>query len=194
MRVGNLSRMVCLRNSMMDRYEFDNAVITLWSSQDLIVLKLITLTLKQRLSNHIPRSCYHIGPWGIKKGRESYPDALSEYQFVMRSDIKGYYESIRFDVLMEIIEVYIDHPILLSLIGKALFRTETRGGLFYDFDEKGIPMGSPLSLLLGAIVLIPLDKAIGRIKDVFYARYMDDWVVLTKSKKHCVKLLKSLTK
>ncbi len=62
---------------------------------------------------------------------------------------------------MEIIESYIDHPILLNLIGKALFRTETRGGLFYDFDEKGIPMGSPLSPLLGAIALIPMDNAIG---------------------------------
>jgi hypothetical protein len=78
----------------------------------------------------------------------------------------------------------------LTLLRKALRRTETRGGLFYDFDAKGIPKGSPLSPLLGAIALIPLDKAIGRIKDVFYARYMDDWVVLTKSKTALRKVIK----
>ena len=108
----------------------------------------------------------------------------------MRSDIKGYYDSIRFDVLMEIIESYVLHPALLTLIRKALRRTETRGGNFYDFYDKGIPMGSPLSPLLGAIALIPLDKAIGQLKGVFYAHYMDDWVVLTASKTALRKVVK----
>jgi hypothetical protein len=43
---------------------------------------------------------------------------------------------------------------------------------------------------LGAIALIPLDKAIGRIKDVFYACYIGDWVVLTKSKTALRKVIK----
>ena len=55
-------------------------------------------------------------------------------------------------------------------------------------------MGSPLSLLLGAIALIPMDKAIGRIKGVFYARFMDDWVMLTKSKTALRKVVKSTHK
>lgn len=63
----------------------------------------------------------------------------------MRSDIKSYYDSIRFDVLMGIIESYVKHPMLLKLIHKACRRTETSGGIFYDYYEKGVPMGSPLS-------------------------------------------------
>ena len=70
----------------------------------------------------------------------------------------------------------------MTLLYKALHRTETRGGNFYDFEQKGIPKGSPLSPLLGAIALIPLDKAMGQIQQIFYARFMDDWIVLTKSK------------
>jgi len=108
----------------------------------------------------------------------------------MRSDVKSFYESTRFEVLMGIIETYVDHPVLLKLIYKALRRTETRGGWFYEYDQKGLPMGSPLSPLLGAISLIPLDKAMGQVKGIFYARYMDDWVVLTKSKTALRKIIK----
>jgi len=59
-----------------------------------------------------------------------------------------------------------------------------------DYDKKGIPKGSPLSPLLGAIALIPLDKAMGRIQGIFYQRYMDDWCVLTKSKSALRKVVK----
>jgi len=91
---------------------------------------------------------------------------------------------------MEIIESYVDHPVLLKLIHKVLRRTETRGGWFYEYDKNGLPMGSPLSPLLGAIALMPLDKAMGQIKGIFYARFMDDWVVLTKSKTALRKIVK----
>jgi len=177
--------------SLMDRYEFDDAVISLWSSQDMIALKLITLTLERQMAKHIPKSCYHVkGHGGLKKAVNHTYDALPKHKFVMRSDVKNYYDSIRFDVLMGIVEYYIDHPVLLKLLHKALRRTETRGGIFYDFHEKGIPMGSPLSPLLGAIALIPLDKAMGQINGIFYARFMDDWAVLTKSKTALRKVIK----
>ncbi len=161
---------------LLDRYEFDDAIISLWQSQDMIALKLITQVLGQLMADHIPLTCYHVkGHGGLKKAVSNTHAALSKHQYVMRSDVKGYYESIRFEVLMSIIESYVNHPVLLKLIYKALRRTETRGGWFYDYDQKGLPMGSPL----GAIALMPLDKAMGQIKGIFYARYMDDWIVLT---------------
>lgn len=57
----------------MDRYEFDDAVISLWSSQDMIALKLIALkliaqALERRMAEHISESCYHVkGHGGLKK-------------------------------------------------------------------------------------------------------------------------------
>lgn len=177
--------------SPLDRYEFDDGILSLWSSQDMMALKLITSALQQRMAEHIPKSCYHLkGHGGLKKAVAHTYAVLPKYQYVMRSDIKNYYDSIRFDILMEIIESYIQHPILLTLIRNACCRTETRGGIFYDYDEKGIPMGSPLSPLLGAIALIPLDKAMGQISGIFYARFMDDWAVLTKSKSALRKIVK----
>ena len=176
---------------MLERYEFDDATISLWSSQDMIALKLIAQALAARMDDHIPQSCYHIKDrGGLKRAVNHTQAALSEHHYVMRSDIKSYYQSIRFDVLMGIIEPHVHHLVLLTLLRKALQRTETRGGNFYDYDDKGIPKGSPLSPILGAIALMPLDKAIGQIKGVFYARYMDDWVVLTKSKTALRKVVK----
>jgi hypothetical protein len=176
---------------LLDRYSFDDAIVSLWLSQDMIALKLVTQSLGQRMAGHIPHSCYHIkGHGGLKKAVAQTYEAMPHHHYVMRSDIKGYYDSIRFDVLMEIIESYIQHPVLLTLVHKALRRTETRGGNFYDFYDKGLPMGSPLSPLLGAIALIPLDKAIGQLHGVFYARYMDDRVVLTTSKTALRKVVK----
>lgn len=154
-------------------------------------MKLIAQALGARMSEHIPKSCYHIKDrGGLKKAVCHTHAALSNNTYVMRSDIKSYYQSIRFDVLMGIVETYVTHPILLSLLYKALRRTETRGGHFYDYDQMGIPRGSPLSPILGAIALVPLDKAMGQINGIFYVRIMDDWVVLTKTKTALRKVVK----
>ena len=175
----------------LNRYTFKDAIISLWTSQDMIALKLITQAIESQMCLHIPQSCYHIkGHGGLKKAVHDTHRALPNYHYVMRSDIKSYYDSINFDVLMALLESYIKDPALLNLISKACHRTETHGGIFYDYPEKGIPMGSPLSPLLGAIALMPLDQAMGEIQDIFYSRFMDDWVVLTKSKTALRKVVK----
>ena len=173
------------------RYHFEDKTISLWSSKDMIALKLITQMLGMVMKDNIPKTCYHVkGHGGLKHDVRQTHKSLDQYQYVMRSDIKSYYDSIRYDSLMNIIEGYVKDPILLNLTYKALQRTETYGGLFYDFDKKGIPMGSPLSPLLGAIALIPLDLAISKTNDVFYARFMDDWCILTKTKTALRKIVK----
>ena len=177
--------------SPLTRYEFPDRTLSLWTSQDMIVLKLITQAMESCMAPHIAESCYHIkGHGGLKKAVHNTHTALPHYHYVLRSDIKSYYASIRFDRLMPIIESYINHHVLLSLISKALRRTETSGGLFWDYEEFGIPKGSPLSPFLGALALMPLDQAMGQMKDIFYARYMDDWIVLTKTKTALRKVIK----
>ncbi len=172
-------------------YEFDDAVVSVWSSKDMMALKIIANALFDHMRPHLPKSCYHVkGHGGLKRAVDHTVNAIANHAYVLRSDVKGYYDSIDFTVLMAIIESYVQDPILLTLLRKALHRTETRGGNYYEYNHKGIPMGSPLSPLLGAIALIPLDLAMGAIKNIFYARYMDDWVVLTNSKTALRKVVK----
>ena len=47
--------------------------------------------------------------------------------------------------------------------------------------EKGISLGCPLSPLMAALYLKPLDDALAKL-NVFYTRFMDDWVVLAPSR------------
>ena len=86
---------------LLDRYEFDDAIISLWTSQDMIALKLIAQVLGQFMADHIPMTCYHVkGHGGLKKAVADTYAALPDHQFVFRSDVKSYYEPTRFDVLM----------------------------------------------------------------------------------------------
>lgn len=117
-------------------------------------INLRAQALEGRIGFVIPKSCYHVKDHGgLKHAVRETHGALPHHHFVMRSDIKSYYQSIDFKSLMSIIETYIKHPVLLTLIYKACHRTETRGGTFHDYNERGIPKGSPLFPLLGAIAL-----------------------------------------
>ena len=157
----------------------------------MIALKLITQALQTRIAKNISPSCYHVkGHGGLKKAVQNTHAALSEYKYVFRSDIESYYESINFTILIDIIETYVKHPILSTLILKACRRTETSGGNFYDYHQRGLPKRSPLSPLLGALALLPLDYAMEGMPNIFYARFMDDWILFTNSKTALRKAIK----
>ena len=92
---------------------------------------------------------------------------------------------------MKIIDQHVKSPILTQLIHKAIYRTETFGGNFYDYHQKGIAKSCPLSPLLSAIALMPLDLAMENNKNIFYIRFVDDWIVFTKSKTMLRKIIKN---
>jgi len=101
-------------------------------------------------------------------------------KFVFKSDVKKYYASMDHDVLMGLVN---------SAVRDRKVRALIRGYMGHLVDEdgelrairKGISFGCPLSPVLGALYLKPLDDAIEK-EDVFYARYMDDWIVLADTR------------
>ena len=54
-------------------------------------------------------------------------------------------------------------------------------GELYQDIERGIPKGASLSPLLGAFYLLDLDRKMARL-DVTYMRYMDDILILAKTR------------
>ncbi len=58
----------------------------------------------------------------------------------------------------------------------------------YTHQVIGLPKGCPLSPLIGALYLKPLDDAM--VKCGFYIRFMDDWLVLVKTKRQLRRLIK----
>lgn len=112
----------------MDVYIHDDAPTYLWSSLDMMALKLIAKVLSSLIP--IPSTCYHT-KGGLKKAVRITASHKSTYTYVFRSDVKSFYESITFDVLMNLIKRYVKNPILLALTQKALERAENCGGELY---------------------------------------------------------------
>ncbi|MBS0357658.1 MAG: group II intron reverse transcriptase domain-containing protein [Proteobacteria bacterium] len=113
----------------------------------------------------------------------AFPPQYSE------SDIKNYYENIDHEALLEEVFQLSQDEYLTSLVHQSLTVPSTWGGLYYQ-RKRGIPRASPLSPLLGALALNPLDQAMTKIKGIFYARFMDDWVVLCKTRNQLRKVIK----
>ena len=69
----------------------------------------------------------------------------------------------------------------MDLIEQHIDRCEIKNGVHYRIQHKSVPYGSPLSPLLGAVYLQPID-AYAKSKKIPYLRYMDDFVFFTNSK------------
>jgi RNA-directed DNA polymerase len=151
----------------------------LWSSQDALVLKILAETLPQHVSLH--PACTHIkGHGGLKATVRQLQRALPEYQFVMKTDVKGYYASIDHTILLNQLAKDTKSPYLFRLICQYVKRTVEHGGLYRDI-QRGITRGCALSPVIGAYYLRVLDEKL-TTTDLHYARYMDDIVVLTKTR------------
>ena len=182
--------------SPLQQYRFEDETLSVISSEDSLVLKVISqqLTSVLKKTKAVSPRCYHVkGHGGLKKAVSHTKEAIKEYGFVFKSDIKGYYASIQHDPLCDSIQRITGDKAFTQMIRRSLEAPITWGGLYYP-REKGIPRGSPLSPVLGAIALESLDNAMAQFKDVYYARYMDDWVVLCKTRNRLRQVIKATHK
>lgn len=183
-------------NLLSGTYRFDpmarvtkanGETIHIWSARDALVLKALTIVLAPHLP--IAKSCTHVkGNGGAKAAIRAVRDELPNYAFVMRTDVKGYYEHIGHHRMLALLADHIKDRSILNLLCQAMRRTVTWGGLYRDC-EKGISRGCPLSPLLGAFFLHKLDAAMDK-PGLFYVRFMDDILVLAPTRwklKHAVK-------
>ena len=94
--------------------------------------------------------------------------------------MKGYYASIAHDVLMETAKRFITDERVLDLLQAYMQRTVYDDGLYHDVRQ-GISLGCALSPLMGALYLTALDERMAQA-GLFYARFMDDWVILAPTR------------
>ena len=153
--------------------------VDLFSARDALVLKALSLVLASQLS--FSRNCTHLkGNRGGKGAVRRVWRHLKRHQFVLRTDVRSYYASIDHQCLMERLSRIIQDRRVLNLIEQYLRRTAEQGGLFWE-SERGIPLGSPLSPMIGAFFLTELDQRLERT-GLFYVRFMDDILVLAPTR------------
>jgi group II intron reverse transcriptase/maturase len=123
----------------------------------------------------------------LKKVQE-YAD--SGYIYAVDMDLEKYFDTVNQSKLIEVLSKTIKDGRVISLIHKYLRAGVSVGGKF-EPSEKGTPQGSPLSPLLGNIMLHELDKELEARGHVF-VRYADDMMILCKSKRSAERTLKHI--
>ncbi|NEQ65754.1 MAG: reverse transcriptase [Symploca sp. SIO2D2] len=173
--------------------------IECWSSMDALVLKAIAIVLGEHLKPHLSQRCFNVaGNGGMKAAVREVGANLSNYQFVFRTDVKGYYASINHHILMEQVGQYVEDDAVKALLWGYLRRYVSDGGNYLDITQ-GISLGCPLSPLMGALYLKPLDDrlaallgGVGSGLGCFYVRYVDDWVILAPTRWKLRKAIKAV--
>ncbi len=133
-----------------------------WEPQDSLMLKLLAEHLQPVLLPALSNHCHHLkGRGGIKRAVHQVRQTVEtgDYPFVARSDAKGYYANIQHTRLLELLRVHCREAWVLDLASQYCGRTLEQDG-YYRTVTKGISLGCPLSPLMGALYLSPLDEAI----------------------------------
>lgn len=100
---------------------------------------------------------------------------------VIDADIKSYYDTIRHDLLMDLIQRRINDPRLVKLIRGWLKTGVVDEGVYVQSGEAGVPQGGVISPLLSNIYLHSFDKMfqMSGIPGTL-VRYCDDFVILLR--------------
>jgi hypothetical protein len=162
-----------------------------WNTQ-LLILKILQPTFKHVISPN----CRHLaGPSIIKSVIAQIKRALDneKYNYYIRFDIKSYYASINHQILINQCYEHYNDPIILRYLENIITIAVDKGGQVF-LPQSGIPLRSSLSPFFGALYLSKLDHAFSSMSGVFYRIYMDDGIVLVKTKRQYLKARKLLFK
>ncbi len=178
------------RFSPMKRHRLPTGSVAVFEAEDSLLLKALQLALGPRVIPALSHRIYHLqGRGGIKAAVRDISAVASNFKYVFKSDIKSFYDSLDHALLLKACRSFdIPYP-AQQLIKQSLPRVEEIGSDYRCIDV-GITRGSALSPLLGAIVLHTLDKAMESLPNTYYARYMDDWVVLCHTRTQLRKIVK----
>ncbi len=111
-----------------------------------------------------------------ERERESRPAPRNETSgiYCLKCDISKYFDSVDHDVLLEILQRKIPDEDILRLLRNII-----------DSNTQGIPIGNLTSQLFANVYLGELDHFVKReLRERYYLRYMDDFLILGTDKKH----------
>ena len=171
-------------------FKLDERFMARWSADDKRVISQAKETISGELKGKLSAYCTHVkGHGGVKKSLRLLTRVIPGFRYAARFDVARYYESI-------------DHGVLLSQL-KTMQVSQQNQDIVQQYlalpdrrnTGKGMIAGGSLSPLLGAVMLTPLDKTMEaeiRTGHLWYIRYMDDFVVLAKTRHQFRKAIKQV--
>lgn len=106
--------------------------------------------------------------------------------YALKCDIKQYFANVNHNILLSLLSRTITCPKTLQLL-KIIVKS------YNDAPGKGIPIGNLTSQLFANLYLHELDIYITiTLKEPYYFRYMDDFIILSSDKEYLKKLRKKI--
>ena len=180
----------------MVTYHMPDETMLVWQYADRLIVRLLLQIIKPVFQYIISDKCFHLkGPNGVKEAISWVEKGLSldSYRYFLRIDIKSYYASIDREILTKQISSTFNDPRLINYLSDTV-NIPVLNDAAITLPSTGIGRRNSLSPFYGALYLSPVDKYFEKIKGIFYVRYMDDFVILTKTKKQFCRAKKQLKK
>ena len=114
------------------------------------------------------------------------------YHYAVDIDMEKFFDTVNQSKLVEVLSRKIKDGRVISLIHKYL-RAGVMTGNTHEDSQMGVPQGSPLSPLLGNIMLDELDKELERRGHPF-VRYADDGLIFCRSLRAAERIMGSVTR
>ena len=153
----------------------------------------------RRLINSIFESRFHDNSFGFRMGRNCHQaverllqHAEQGYKYVVDVDIKGFFDNIPHDLIINSVAARIADGNILNLIEKLLNSGVMEEGKITP-TIKGTPQGGVISPLLANITLDHLDWFLDE-HGLNFVRYADDFVILCKTETEAKKALELVQK
>ena len=161
-------------------FELDGRWMARWSDCDKKILSQARKQLQGELKGKLSKRCTHVkSHGGVKKSIRLLVRAIPEFSYAARFDVARYYDSIDHDVLLLQLKDMQVSSYSQDIVRQYLALPDRRK------LGRGMIAGGSLSPLLGAVMLTALDKAMEvkvRTGAIWYIRYMDDFLVLAKTR------------
>ncbi|MBI5116994.1 group II intron reverse transcriptase domain-containing protein [Candidatus Poribacteria bacterium] len=128
---------------------------------------------------------------GVHAAVDRYNEYARKYTYVLKCDIRKYFQSVDHEILLEMISRKIACPQTMWLITKIIASRDDKSHvsyfendtLFTPFERKrGIPIGNLTSQFFANVYLNGFDHFVKEILGQPYIRYVDDFVVFGNSK------------
>lgn len=125
----------------------------------------------------------HVAALDVQKAMKHCGRTWGEY-YILKMDVAKYFQNIDKYILFNIIKKKILDPKLLNLMKVIIFSTK---------EKKGLPIGNYTSQTLANIYLNEVDQyAKHKLKCKYYFRYMDDTIILLKTKEEAKEVLEKI--
>lgn len=134
----------------------------------------------------------HKGVGQFLRHARKVSDNFSRPCWVLKCDIKKFFANVDHEILLTILFRRVSDPDMRWLLKEVVssFKSE------FTVDPnkpKGLPIGNLTSQLFANVYLDELDQFMKHIlKEKYYIRYADDFIVLHPQREHCIEIVESI--